>query len=389
MVAALMDSSSGEDAAAAYTALGAAQTALHTAGSLPENQIAAKQAEINALQAQVNELTARLDALENPPGPTEAEIAAAAAVTKAADTKVTAIGGEAAQGDEDNPDAGIGGSVATGGPTTYSMTIERPSSGTEVTITDADNTGDDDPKFTQYMDLGHGRTMHTREMEATDDGDVVEEVVIVSTDIAAPKAVAFEKFEDAMGTATQVLDANPKTENGMDHQSLEIDEVNLAMIATDGITATGAGTITLPAAMEDNTETAETDETVAAFETDATFNGSSGKLRCTGGTDCTVTLDAEGKIMAFGENWIFTPDPKVTTDQADYEYLSYGFWLMKTTDEDGVLTYNEVETFAGAEGNPPTGDSDLAGVVGSATYKGGSVGVYVKNVLDDQANGHL
>ena len=31
-------------------------------------------------------------------------------------------------------------------------------------------------------------------------------------------------------------------------------------------------------------------------------------------------------------------------------------------------------------------DSDLSDVDGSATYEGGSVGVYVKNVLDDQAN---
>ena len=36
------------------------------------------------------------------------------------------------------------------------------------------------------------------------------------------------------------------------------------------------------------------------------------------------------------------------SDVADADYLHYGFWLMKTTDEDGVLTYNEVETFAGS-----------------------------------------
>ena len=71
-----------------------------------------------------------------------------------------------------------------------------------------------------------------------------------------------------------------------------------------------------------------------------------GTYRCNGGTDCTVTLDAKGAITAIDGSWIFTPAPRVTTDQPDYEYLSYGFWLKKTTDEDGVLTYNEVETFA-------------------------------------------
>ena len=38
------------------------------------------------------------------------------------------------------------------------------------------------------------------------------------------------------------------------------------------------------------------------------------------------------------------------------------------------------------EGNEPTVISGLGEVTGSATYEGGSVGVYVKNVLDDQAN---
>ena len=41
------------------------------------------------------------------------------------------------------------------------------------------------------MDLGNGRTMHTRTMDADADGNVVTEVVIVSTDIEAPKATAF------------------------------------------------------------------------------------------------------------------------------------------------------------------------------------------------------
>ena len=37
-----------------------------------------------------------------------------------------------------------------------------------------------------------------------------------------------------------------------------------------------------------------------------------------------------------------------TTDQPDYDYLHYGFWLKRTADSDGAITYNEVETFAGS-----------------------------------------
>ena len=32
------------------------------------------------------------------------------------------------------------------------------------------------------------------------------------------------------------------------------------------------------------------------------------------------------------------------------DYLHYGFWLKRTTDADGMDTYNEVETFAGSVG---------------------------------------
>ena len=78
--------------------------------------------------------------------------------------------------------------------TTYSMTISRDRDGTKITIADTDNPADADPanpQFAQAMDLGGGRTMHVRTMDANDEGEVVEEVVIVSTDIDAPTAKPF------------------------------------------------------------------------------------------------------------------------------------------------------------------------------------------------------
>ena len=64
------------------------------------------------------------------------------------------------------------------------------------------------PQFALAMDLGNGRTMHTREMEATDDGDVVTEVVIVATDIEAPTDIPFI-MADGKGRLT-LLDANER-----------------------------------------------------------------------------------------------------------------------------------------------------------------------------------
>ena len=46
------------------------------------------------------------------------------------------------------------------------------------------------------------------------------------------------------------------------------------------------------------------------------------------------------------------PPMGATSDQPDADYLHYGFWLMRTTDADGVLTYNEVETFADSSVDP-------------------------------------
>ena len=130
------------------------------------------------------------------------------------------------------------------------------------------------------------------------------------------------------------------------------------------------------------------DESMAAAEVEGTFNGAMGTYKCTGtgaDADCTVVVNGKGMLTATTGAWIFTPDAGAKSDVADAEYLRYGFWLMRTT-KDGATTYNEVETFAMAIGHPETGDADLETVTGSATYDGGSVGVYVKNVLDDQAN---
>ena len=64
----------------------------------------------------------------------------------------------------------------------------------------------------------------------------------------------------------------------------------------------------------------------------------------------------------------------------------YGFWLQNTTDSDGVLEYDEVETFAMAHGYDEATAAGIGAVTGTAAYSGDSVGVYVRNVLDAQGN---
>ena len=299
---------------------------------------------------------------------TAADAASVVAATAAAATKVEAIDEEAAQTTVE----GLGGSDDN----TLTMAISRDRMGTTVCFTDTDMAGEDGPKFTLYKDLGHGRTMHTREMEADEDGNVVEEVVIVSTDIQAPKAVAFASLESADGMTPQALNESTDTTNDTPDETFEaltVVAANFALIETDAFTAGTEAVLTFDA----NDADTPADE---AFETAGTYNGAMGTYRCTEGTECTVNIDGDGKISGVGNGWVFTPDAGATSDQPDYDYLNYGFWLERTKDADGVVTsYEEVETFADSSVDPSV---NVSAVEGSATYEGGSTGVYVRNVFD-------
>ena len=95
-------------------------------------------------------------------------------------------------------DYGLGGSRAPDSSTgAYTLDIERDSDSTTVTVTVEGASDAADEKFVQAMDLGGGTTMHVRAMEADADGNVVEEVAMVTTDIEAPKSTEFGKVHDA------------------------------------------------------------------------------------------------------------------------------------------------------------------------------------------------
>ncbi len=293
------------------------------------------------------------------------------ATTKSAGTKAEAIGDEAGQ--ETDVDL----------PTDYTVAIERDRDGTTVKITDPANDDDDDKKFEDQMaDLGDGRSMHVRTMDANDDGDVEQEVSIIATDIKAPEARPFGIDGDNKGV--YVLDQDTDDENeGNEAHRVTVDTA--AKLKSAEFVSAGKETeLTFAAAVEDNANTMDVDETVKAFEADATLDGASGKLKCVGTADCTVTLNDKGAVTATTGDWNFTPADGEMVYVADTDYLYYGFWLMRTTDKDGVTEYDEVQTFFGAKDVEATATSNIGDVVGAATYKGGATGVYVKNVTDDQ-----
>ena len=277
-----------------------------------------------ALRMQLDTATQRVTELEAALPPTEDPDEAG---TTAAETKEMAIAAEAGQAVAD--DAGLGGS----GDVTLTMAIERPRSGTEIKFTDSDLMGDDDPKFEMAEDLGRGRTMHVRTMEADEDnGDVVEEVVIVSTDIEAPKATAFAKVD---GQTLDVdldlaMDADNDGTASNDFTALAVDEDMmpvLALVKSDAFSASTAAVLTFARAQADADDDTPGTQPIAAFTTAGTYNGAMGTYMCNAtGDDCTVTLDAKGMITAMTDGWIFTPNTGATSDVPDSDYLHYGVW---------------------------------------------------------------
>ena len=304
-------------------------------------------------------------------------------------------------------DASLGGTARTDADGTdtaddatddvYSLEISRDRAGTTIKITDAALA---DPEFALAMDLGGGTTMHRRAMEADADGNVEDEVVIVTTDIGGPKATAFGMV------AGQTLNANAQGATATGVAAIGFDPGNalasttpanvpiLANIKSDSFISASStsAVLTFDAAVVDNTDTPDVDETKAAAEIMGYYNGAMGTYTCTESTDCTVSVNSKGMLSAMSDGWVFYPAAGATSDVADADYLHYGFWL-KRTSKDGVVTsYDEVETFADSS-LPLSGD--VSDVTGTATYSGGATGVYVKNVLtstgalDYSTSGHF
>ena len=321
-------------------------------------------------------------------------LAAVAAATKEAKTKLDAITAEGAQ----TTDAGLGGAGVTFGTAdgNYDYTIERDRMATTVKVTAHGATDAADDVFEpSEMDVGYGNSMHTLTHDEDTDGNVVTEIAFISTDIKTPRAVDFAKWQNAAGATPQALDvmaddgAAPAGDevadaldvgNGLnatdDAQAAILKLVMAAQFAAPGTGSSSVVHTFLPAVADADPDTPGAQPRAAAMVA-GTYNGSMGTYICAGTANCTATVDDKGAVTAMTDGWVFVPAEDVKTYQPDYDYLSWGFWLKKTTDSEGVTEYNEVETFAMA-----TGMTDTAGnVTGMASYSGGATGVYVHNVL--------
>ena len=206
----------------------------------------------------------------------------------------------------------------------------------------------------------------------------VQEVVGVHSDIEALEAIPFAEVHELDFSTDGTNDVPEVT-----HEALGIVGNDTEVLGRVMAAAFTAGTEATLRFAHDDPATHGTDE---ARELAGAYDGAAGTYRCNGTAQCTVALDATGRITAMSAGWIFTPDPGATVDVRDDNYLHYGFWLKKTTGEDGAITYNEVETFAGSS-VPVSGD--LTSVMGRATYEGGAAGVYIIKTRYDPNTGEL
>ena len=192
-----------------------------------------------------------------------------------------------------------------------------------------------------------------------DDGET--EVAIVYTDIEAPTDIPFVMAD---GKGRYILDAND--DDGGESQSLTFAQAHggLATLTDSRVTVPSpGGTVSLIGADDADTED------VKENEYSGTFDGAPGTFTCTEANGCTVTIE-DSKITGMASVH-FTPEEDATVSEPDGEYLHYGFWLKKTTDEDGAITYNEVEAFADSSAGESNGN-EINTVEGSASYKGGA-----------------
>ena len=370
-----VDDLTAESSDADVTAADAAITAAHNAIAGAEHASAADTvANLAALDAVRTSFATARTAIEEHRAELAAQRQAAiVAKIKEVGTKLAAINAEA-DGD------------GTGGlPTNTSATISRDGDGTTVKVTDnmGTTTGagaeDDDVTYMQDMDLGGGTSRHVREADADEAGNVVTQIAVITTDIEAPVATAFGKVH------TLNVRVDGKTvSTTLPADALNVIAGNLSHVKADDFVApagtVGANVLRFQHAVADDTSTPE-DESKAAAEITGTYEGARGTFKCNAAAECTVTVDSKGTVSAVStdNDWIFIPADGATVDVADTDYLHYGFWLQKTADADGVVTYDQVETFAGVAGL-----SDSSGTItGSASYSGGATGVYVRHVYSE------
>ena len=211
-----------------------------------------------------------------------------------------------------------------------------------------------------------GEAVHTirgwfgKMLGRSDEGGSAREMVTVYTDIEAPTPALFSDVTAYSGLgAGRQLTLQPAA-----HGSL-------------------AASDSFPEAADKGQVNTRTYEENGARSFTGALQGGEGTFRCTGST-CTVTADDEG-ALTFEGAWTFAFDEEAMVDEADEDYLHFGYWLKTIKEEDGD-TYLFQTFWGGEEPFLETG-ARISGLEGAAIYAGPAAGVYVRKTL--KADGRI
>ena len=185
--------------------------------------------------------------------------------------------------------------------------------------------------------------------------------VVVYSNQEAPTPTAF--------ATVYPFDVDADQDNTND--ALSISDANLGMVAL-------ATTVFQPAANQ-------VDVAIPPDQDHAgTFDGASGTYRCTSQA-CSVSTDAQAELSGVQGDWHFRPDPTVTVDVADDDFMYFGYWMNESTDAAGQPVF-AVAGLAG--GTVPSDLSDVQQLGGavtfSATYNGSATGLYARRTLSPE-----
>jgi hypothetical protein len=140
---------------------------------------------------------------------------------------------------------------------------------------------------------------------------------------------------------------------------------------------------------------AETDDDNRKF--DGSFHGVMGEYECT--NTCTAITNMDGELVTLTGTWTFTPaevaedaDPHMVMGvDPDETYVSFGYWLRQSFDDDDKETVG-VNTFSGGDAmmSPSdAGELECGGIAAggkcSASYSGKAGGKYVVKTVTARA----
>ncbi len=193
--------------------------------------------------------------------------------------------------------------------------------------------------------------------------------VVVYTDIAAPKPVAFDTVYD--------LDGNGNLPN-------------TALLAADNRSKIMASDF-MHTGKKDHAPDAGADDDAVDVMIRGTFNGAAGEYRCAAAAaNACVSHDAgDGAVRLEGSTWIFDPDSGAMAMMVDPSFAYFGWWLNKgTADDVEAGVFHGVTDLTGDEATlGPAIATNFTPLGGKATYKGSAAGKYAINPSISTASG--